>query len=140
MNAGCWKETGWGKSAISLRRELIMKKAISTFGLVALLFAAIGLSAMHTTRAADAQTWTGWISDSHCGAKGMSAGHKACAQTCVKTNGASWVFVNGADKKVLTIENQDAVNGDKDLGQEVKVTGHVTDKGALHVDSIVKSS
>jgi hypothetical protein len=117
-----------------------MKKAISTLGLLALLFAAIGFSTMHTTRAADAQTWTGWISDSHCGAKGMSADHKACAQTCVKTNGAKWVFVNTADKKVLEIENQAVVNGDKDLGQEVKVTGHVTDKGALHVDSIKAAS
>jgi hypothetical protein len=116
-----------------------MKKAISMFGLLAVLFAAIGLSAIHTTRAADAQTWTGWISDSHCGAKGMSADHKSCAMTCIK-NGSKWVFVNGADKTVLTIENQDAVSGDKDLGQQVTVTGHVTDKGDLHVDSIAKSS
>jgi len=113
-----------------------MKKVIGSFGLLALLFAAISLSI--STRAAD-QTWTGWISDSHCGAKGMSADHKSCAMTCVK-NGSKWVFVTGADKKVLTIENQDAVNGDKDLGQEVKVTGHVTDKGELHVDSIKSAS
>jgi len=118
-----------------------MKKAISMFGLLAVLFAAISIATV--SKAADdakTMTWTGWISDSHCGAKGMSAGHKACAQTCVKTNGASWVFVNTADKKVLTIENQDAVNPDKNLGQEVKVTGHVTDKGALHVDSIANAS
>jgi hypothetical protein len=115
-----------------------MKRAICTFGLLALLFAAAGLSVTHSTRAADAKTWTGWISDSHCGAMGMSADHKACALTCIK-NGYKWVFVNTPDKKVLTIENQDAISGDRDLGHEVKVTGHVTDKGELHVDSVVKA-
>jgi len=114
-----------------------MKKAISMFGLLALLFAAISIATV--SKAADdakTMTWTGWISDSHCGAKGMSAGHKTCAMACIKS-GSKFVFVNGADSKVLTIENQDAINGDKDLGQEVKVTGHVTDKGDLHVDSVV---
>jgi hypothetical protein len=117
-----------------------MKKAISMFGLLAVLFATISIATV--SKAADdakTMTWTGWISDSHCGAKGMSADHKSCAMTCIK-NGSKWVFVNGADKKVLTIENQDAVSGDKDLGQAVTVTGHVTDKGDLHVDSIAKSS
>jgi len=112
-----------------------MKKALSTFGLLALLFATVGLA----TRA-DSKTmsWTGWISDSHCGAKGMSADHKACAQTCIK-NGSKFVFVNGADKKVLAIHNQDAVSGDKDLGSEVKVTGHLMEDGSLHVDTIDKA-
>jgi hypothetical protein len=117
-----------------------MKKAISMFGLVAVLFITIGLATV--SKAADeakTMTWTGWISDSHCGAKGMSADHKSCAMACIK-KGSQWVFVNGADKTVLTIDNQDAVSGDKDLGQQVTVTGHVTDKGALHVDSIAKSS
>jgi hypothetical protein len=41
---------------------------------------------------------------------------------------------------VLNIKNQDAVDADKDLGQEVKVTGHVTDDGALQVDSISPKS
>ena len=114
-----------------------MKKALSTFGLLALLFATIGLA----TRA-DSKTmsWTGWISDSHCGAKGMSADHKACAQTCVKSKAGTWVFVNGTDKKVLAIHNQDSVNADKDLGAEVTVTGHVMDDGSLHVDNIAPKS
>ena len=113
-----------------------MKKAICTFGLFAVLFATLGLA----TRADDkTMSWTGWISDSHCGAKGMSADHKSCAQTCVKTKGASWVFVNDSDKKVLAIKNQDAVNGDKDLGQEVKLTGHLNDDGSLQVDSIANA-
>lgn len=111
-----------------------MKRAIGMFGLLALVFATLSLATVADSKT---MTWTGWISDSHCGAKGMSADHKACAQTCVKTKGASYVFVNGADKKVLNIHNQDAVDGDKDLGQQVTVTGHVMDDGQLHVDSIV---
>jgi len=114
-----------------------MRKAVSTFGLLAILFATLSLAVSADTKT---MSWTGWISDSHCGAKGMSADHKACAQTCVKTKGASWVFVNGADKKVLAIHNQDAVNADKDLGTEVTVTGHVMEDGSVHVDKIAPKS
>ena len=111
-----------------------MRKVTSVFGLLALL-ATISLATVADQKTA---TWTGWISDDHCGAKGMSADHKACATTCIK-NGSKYVFVNSADKKVLAIKNQDAVSGEKNLGQEVKVTGHVNDDGSLHVDSIVNA-
>ena len=113
-----------------------MKRAIGTFGLLAVLFATLSLATIADNKT---MTWTGWVSDSTCGAKGANAAHKACAGTCMKTKGASWVFVNSDDKKVIAIHNQDAVNGDKDLGQEVKVTGHLEDDGSLHVDSIAAS-
>lgn len=82
------------------------------------------------------QTWTGWISDTSCAAKGASADHKACALKCVKEKGAKWVFVSGSDKAVMNIANQDAVNSDRDLGQEVKLTGQVKDDGSIQVESI----
>ena len=82
--------------------------------------------------------WTGWISDSSCGANGAKAAHKACGQTCVKTKGAKWVFVN-SENKVIAIHNQDAVDGDKDLGQAVTVTGHLMDDGSIHVDKIANA-
>ena len=66
-----------------------MTTAIRVFGLLALLAAAMSLASY----ADDKASWTGWISDSHCGAKGMSAGHKSCAETCVESKGASWVFL-----------------------------------------------
>jgi hypothetical protein len=111
-----------------------MRKAIRMCGLLALLFAAISVAGV-TTRASDkAMTWTGWISDSHCGAKGMSADHKACAMTCVK-NGSKWVFVNNATKHVVPIANQDAIHPDEALGHPVKVTGHI-DKGVLTIDKL----
>ena len=109
-----------------------MKRTITVLGLLAVLFATISFATIADQKTA---TWTGWISDDHCGAKGMSADHKACATTCIK-NGSKYVFVNGADKKVIAIKNQDAVSGEKNLGQEVKVTGHLLDDGSLHVDSI----
>jgi hypothetical protein len=110
-----------------------MKKAISMFGLLAVMLAVFSLASFADEKAS---TWTGWISDSHCGAKGMSAGHKACAQTCVKTNGASWVFVNSKDQKVIAIKNQDAVKPDEALGHEVTVTGTMNADGSLQVSSI----
>jgi hypothetical protein len=112
-----------------------MKKAIGTFGLLAVLFATLSLATIADNKTS---TWTGWISDDHCGAKGMSADHKACNATCIK-NGSKYVFVNSADKKVLAIKNQDSVNGDKNVGQEVKLTGHVNDDGSLQVDSIANA-
>jgi hypothetical protein len=116
-----------------------MKKAISMFGLLAMLFAAISIASVSTTKADDAKTWTGWISDSHCGAKGMSADHKACAETCVKTKNAKWVFVNSATKHVVPIANQDAIHPDDALGHEVKVTGHIA-KGELTIDKLEAAS
>lgn len=108
-----------------------MRKVLSMVGFAVLALATISVS----THAKD-KTWTGWISDSDCGAKGMSADHKACAEKCVKDKGASWVFVNGKTKQVIKIDNQDAVNADNDLGMEVKVTGSMNADGSIHVSSI----
>lgn len=116
-----------------------MRKAISMFGLLAMLFCAISISGVATTASAKTMTWTGWISDSHCGAKGMSADHKACAETCVKSKNAKWVFVNSATKHVIPIANQDSVVPDDALGHPVKVTGHI-DKGVLTIDKLEAAS
>lgn len=110
-----------------------MKRVVTMLGMLVALLVTVSLSSLG---AAKTMTWTGWISDSHCGAKGMSAGHKACAETCVKTKGASWVFVNAKTKKVLAIKNQDSVNPDSALGHEVKLTGHLEANGSLQVDKI----
>jgi hypothetical protein len=47
-----------------------MKRTLGVFGLLVVL--TLLSSATH----AQDTTWTGWISDSHCGAKGMNARHK----------------------------------------------------------------
>ena len=73
-------------------------------------------------------TWTGYISDSHCGAKGAREGHADCASKCVKEKGASYVFVDDADHKVYNISNQDAA---------VAHAGHhVTVKGSESGDTL----
>jgi len=108
-----------------------MRKVLPVLALLALVCAL----ASFTSADEKTKSWTGWISDDHCGAKGTSADHKACAEKCVKEKGAAYVFVDTKTKTVHKIHNQDAVKSD-DLGAEVKVTGHVMDDGQIHVDSI----
>ena len=112
-----------------------MKKLSNVLSLAAVMLFSAGLA---STAQAKNHSWMGWISDSSCGAKGMSAGHKACAEKCVKEKGASYVFVNAKTKKVYAIQNQDAVT-DADLGQEVKLTGGMNKNGSIKVDSIKAS-
>jgi hypothetical protein len=71
---------------------------------------------------AHAGDWTGWVTDDHRGAKGAKAGHKTCAEKCMK-EGSKLVFYNEADKKIYKLDNQDLAK--KNLGHEVKVSGDV---------------
>jgi len=68
-------------------------------------------------------SWTGYISDSACGAKGANEKHAECAGKCVKEKGAKYVFVNDADHKVYAIDAQDKVVAH--AGHHVTVTGAV---------------
>ena len=83
-----------------------------------------------------AGSWTGWITDEHCGAKGNSADHKGCALKCVKEHGAKLVFYNNADQKIYKLDNQDLAM--KNVGQEVTVSGEVKDD-AIKVSGIEPS-
>ena len=79
--------------------------------------AALGATAL----AAD-QTWSGEISDSHCGAKhpeGEKA--RACTETCVK-GGASYVFVSGG--KVNKLEDPSKLVA-AHAGHMVNLTGEM---------------
>jgi hypothetical protein len=80
-------------------------------------------------------SWTGWITDDHCGAKGAKAEHKDCATKCLE-NGGKLVFYNAADEKIYTLDNQDLAK--QHLGHEVKVTGEV-DGTAIKIASIEKA-
>jgi hypothetical protein len=73
-------------------------------------------------------SWTGYISDSSCGAKGTAESHAACATKCVKEHGAKYVLVNDADKKIYAIDAQDKV--------AAHAGHHVTIKGTAEGDSI----
>lgn len=78
------------------------------------------------------QSWSGWISDSKCGAKGANASHAACAKKCIGA-GEKPVLVTDQDGKVVPIDNPDAVKAQ--VGQHVEVTGNMSG-GALHVDKV----
>jgi hypothetical protein len=77
-------------------------------------------------------TWTGYISDDHCGAKGANEKHGACATKCVKETGASYVFVNDADHKVYKIDPQAKVAD--------HAGHHVTVKGSIDGDTLKVAS
>ena len=89
------------------------------------------LFAAALTMAADG-TWTGYISDSNCGAKGANDKARECTIKCVK-GGAKYVFVNDADKKVYVVDPQDKVADH--AGHHVIVKGTV-DGGTLKLESI----
>jgi hypothetical protein len=91
----------------------------------------LALCAAALTFAGDG-TWTGYISDSHCGAKGAKAGHEECATKCVKEHGAKYVFVDDADHKVYTIDAQDKA--------AAHAGDHVTVKGTVEGDNLKLAS
>ena len=99
------------------------------------LFALTALLALPLAAAGTKGSWTGWVTDSKCGAKGAKAEHKACSEKCVG-EGAKLVFYNNADKKLYSLDNQDAAKAN--LGYEVKVTGEA-DGSAIKVESIAKA-
>ena len=75
---------------------------------------------------------TGYIVDDKCGVKGAHEGAEACTKKCID-GGAKAVFVTDSDKKVIAINNPDAIQGHE--GHHVSVTGSMQD-GALHVDKL----
>ena len=93
---------------------------------------AAALFAATMTMAADG-SWTGWISDSNCGAKGANAKAGECTSKCVKEKGAKYVFVNDADQKVYVVDAQDKVAAH--AGHHVTVKGSV-DGTTLKLSSI----
>jgi hypothetical protein len=93
---------------------------------IVMLFTLLTLTVASLAGAAGAKgTWTGWVTDEHCGAKGASADHKECAEKCLK-NGGKLVFYNTTDKKVYALDNQDLAK--QHIGHEVKVTGEAEGK------------
>ena len=65
-------------------------------------------------------SWTGYIADSKCGAKAAHEGARECTVKCVQ-EGAKYVFVNDADKKVYAVADQEKVADH--AGHHVTVTG-----------------
>lgn len=96
-------------------------KRIGTVILAGMLFATLSLAA----------SWTGWISDAKCGAKGANAEHAGCAKGCIKSGVAPVLATE--DGKVFKFSNPDAVK--KYAGEKVELTGAETD-GTITVESV----
>ena len=71
----------------------------------------------------------GWVTDTMCGAKGMSNEHAACAKKCAG-GGAKIALVTEKGDKVYTIDNADALAGHE--GHHIEVKGEITGD-SLHV-------
>jgi hypothetical protein len=65
----------------------------------------------------------GWVTDTMCGAKGMSNDHAACVKKCVN-GGAKLALVTDKGDKVYTVENAEALAGHE--GHHVEVKGHIS--------------
>lgn len=73
----------------------------------------------------------GVVSDAKCGAKVA----EGCTQKCVDA-GEKMVFVNDADQKVWTVNNQDALKGH--AGHHIQVKAAVHDDGSIDVKGAPK--
>ena len=58
-------------------------------------------SASQNNSAKNGSSWTGWITDSDCGAKGASANHADCAKKCVADKGAKYVLYNTSEQESI---------------------------------------
>jgi hypothetical protein len=94
-----------------------MKRAISR-----LLILALALGIASYMAAGDEDSWSGYVTETHCGAKGASESHADCAIKCVKEKGAKWALYNPADKSVTVMEGDSAMM-EKMAGKKVKVKG-----------------
>ena len=73
-------------------------------------------------------TWEGWITDTHCAAKGADAKHADCAKKCVEGMGGKYALYSPSDKKVYGLDAQEKAA--PHAGHQVKI------KGTLDGDTI----
>jgi hypothetical protein len=82
--------------------------------------------------------WTGWITDTHCGARGATKDHTvACVEKCMKTGKAQlWIE---SEKKGHDLDSFDKVK--TLVGTRVTVKGSMDSAtGAITVDSAAKAA
>ena len=84
-----------------------------------LVAASVVLTGGLALAAGQAGTWTGVITDTHCGYKPQHTA--SCVNTCVMDRGAKYALANPQDKKVYVLEPQEKA---APLANEnVKITG-----------------
>jgi hypothetical protein len=100
-----------------------MKKLLARFLILAI---AVGVSGL--AFAADEQSMTGWLTETHCGEKGAKEGHADCAIKCVKEHGAKWALYNPTDKSMFVLSGDDAM-----MAKMTSMAGKkVTVKGSMN--------
>jgi hypothetical protein len=109
-----------------------MGKRIAVLFIAVLVVAALGSTAGEKEKS-KGTAYVGWVTDTHCAAKGAKEGHAGCAKSCVENRGAKYALITPADGKVYTLDPQDKAA--PHAGHHVKVTGTV-DAGTLKVESI----
>ena len=109
-----------------------MRKLLS-FAAAATLLAALPLLAAGT-----AGTWTGFVTDTHCGTKGATKDHTAdCVQKCMKGGSKAQIW-NEADGKIYNLDSFDKVK--TLVGKKVTIKGSLdADKNTITVDSAEKA-
>jgi len=93
-----------------------MKKFVSR----ALIFA-VALMGLATFSLAGDGSWTGYVTETHCGEKGAKAEHADCAVKCVKEKGAKWALYDPASKSTYVLASKE--DPSKFAGKEVTVKG-----------------
>jgi len=96
------------------------------------LLATVCLALATMVWAGTSGSWTGTVSDSHCGAKHAEPGEKSagCVTNCVK-GGAKYVLVS--EGKVYDLDDQSKFEGF--AGKSVKVTGELSGS-SIKVESV----
>lgn len=102
-----------------------VKKTVPLLSLVAL---AVVLAVPAFSDEGKAGSWTGFVTDSHCGKRGAVKEHTAdCVEKCVK-GGDKAQIMNEADGKAYNIDGWDKVKGL--MGGKVTVKGSLDEKTA----------
>ena len=78
-----------------------MKRVVLTLTALA-LFTTLALTQ------AKAPGMTGWVTDAKCASKGGDLSNADCARKCAE-RGEKLVFVSDQDKKIMSVDNQDAL-------------------------------
>jgi hypothetical protein len=104
-----------------------MKKLFSASFVLAL---ALGAASFALGAGAADGTWSGYVTETHCGAAGAKAEHADCAVKCVKEKGAKWALYNTDDKSMFVLTGDDATMA-KMAGMAGK---KVTVKGSMDKD------
>jgi hypothetical protein len=117
-----------------------MKKLLSSSLVLAFVLA---VSSFTLAAGAPEGSWSGYVTETHCGAAGAKADHADCAVKCVKEKGAQWALYNPDDKGIFTLSGDDATMAKMAgmAGKKVTVKGTMDkDKKAITVATMTAGS